>query len=75
MCMQNMGVLYLGLDGGAGVKHVEMLGLLLVDGLLLRLEHLTLVRVKLLLLLMNFLVSECLLLLHVLHVNILRMLL
>ena len=58
MCMQNMRVLYLGLDGGAGVKHVEMLGLLLVDGLLLRLEHLTLVRVKLLLLLMNFLVSE-----------------
>ena len=72
MCMQNMRVLYLGLDGGAGVKHVEMLGLLLVDGLLLRLDHLTLVRVKLLLL-MNFLVSECLLLLHVLHVNILRM--
>ena len=43
------------------------------DGLLLRLEHLTLVRVKLLLLL-NFLVRERLLL-NVLHVNILRMLL
>jgi hypothetical protein len=51
-----------------------MLGLMLVDGLLLLLlEHLALVRVKLLLLL-NFLVRESLLL-HVLHVDILRMLL
>ena len=70
--MNDMRILNLGLDWGGGMKHLGMLGLLLIQGLLLLLEHLTLVRVKLLLL--RFLLRERLLL-HVLHVNILRMLL
>jgi hypothetical protein len=70
--MNDMRILNLGLDWGGGMKHLGMLGLLLIQGLLLLLEHLTLVRVKLLLL--RFLLREWLLL-HVLHVNILRMLL
>lgn len=73
MCMNDMRVLNLGLDWGSGMNHLGMLGLLLIHRLLLLLEDLTLVRVELLLL--RFLLREGLLLLHVLHGNILRMLL
>lgn len=72
MCMADMRVVNLGLDRGSGMKHLGMLDLLLIHSLLLLQQHLTLVRVQLLLL--RFLIREWLLL-HVLNGNILGVML
>lgn len=72
MCMADMRVVNLGLDRGGGMKHLGMLDLLLIHSLLLLQQHLTLVRVQLLLL--RFLIREWLLL-HVLNGNILGVML